>query len=161
MAAVAWASFADTLHNSADRDENLIYYPEGIKTVHRWALRLLDISPHTGVLLCGFPTCRRRTGNLSCSGFLMSSWDGFTAFPSQLGTTFNLGGDQNSQACNHSHEPLMQSNLETNPAAHTAPRNWSAGTFSWLHHTKLRWPELYDEPSGPLQVSCKICRCAT
>ena len=39
----------------------------------------------------------------------------------------------------------------TNPAVHTATRNWSAGTFSWLHHTELRWPELYDEPSGPLQ----------
>ena len=25
-----------------------------------------------------------------------------------------------------------------------------AGTFSWLHHTELRWPELYDVPSGPL-----------
>ena len=42
----------NTLHVSADREVNLIYFlhcPEGIKTVHRWALRLLDICPHTGV----------------------------------------------------------------------------------------------------------------
>ena len=27
-----------------------------------------------------------------------------------------------------------------------------AGPFSWLHHTELRWPELYDEPWGPLRT---------
>ena len=45
------------LHNRADREDNLIYFlhcPEGIKTVHRWALRLLDISP-----------CRRSNDDIS------------------------------------------------------------------------------------------------
>ena len=100
-----------------------------------------------------FVACRRR-GDLSCSGFLMSSWDGFTALRYQLGTTCNLGGDQTLRLAithmNHSCNRKL-----TNPAAHIAPRNLSAGTLSWLHHTELRWPELYDEPSGPCKFRAR------
>ena len=100
-----------------------------------------------------FVTCRRR-GDLSCSGFLMSSWDGFTALRYQLSTTCNLSGDQTLRLAithmNHSCNRKL-----TNPAAHIAPRNLSAGTLSWLHHTELRWPELYDEPSGPCKFRAR------
>ena len=77
LAAFAFASSSDTVHNSADREANLIYFlhcPEGIKTVHRWALRLLDISPHTGVFRLDVAACRRGNGDLSicetCQGLI-------------------------------------------------------------------------------------------